>query len=906
MKRINKKPPLFKNNVDVDDIISFYNITYKLPAKQLTHEHFAYDGQDISKLSPTEMLAEIRAQLLSTKVWLVETDEDVNKMLTYFSKQPLLSFDTETTNIKLATHPNVIMWSFAVNTAESFVVPYIFNTKIVEYLVTTEQMVVAHNYAFDGQLVHRMSGGRFIKNPHDTMLLMYSMINDSVLTPSLSLKELTKNQFGSWSQEVFDLQIEQAYDESIIYYAGIDAIGCYHLMNEHIDAINATPDVDLFDLLPAIHPSKRSYSRYYFYKNVARQLLNITIEMMNVGLPLNMDNVHKLDGELDIILGKADTEVFELPTVLKYLEEYKKNKAGGKVDKYKEKIDIEDVKIYKATNADYINMFVSTMYPDKLLPSKAKNWTPTVINTFDTMLAQAIKDKNLESLRYTPKYSDTFIVVEDIFRQQKIADKIIKSEVTANNVYERAMLDQALKPLASASQKKYLFKHAFGISSMDKSMTTGEDSFNKKELSRLAKILPSGTELHKYIELCLIYSGGAIVQNNFIKNFKEYSLNGIVHASYRLAGTKTFRASSGGGGSKLNLLNIPSSGSPYSKPIKKCIYVPSDEWVWLTLDFAGLEISVGASITNDQVLLNTLQKGYDQHCNNAASYFKTEIESVLGHNDGSLEWNKKFKDATETNNDLNRLRSLSKGITFSCQYLSSVAGLYKAVGYMGDTFESDIKVQGYKYTTDVKLLTDKKGKTYYGASRDAVWYDIENYKRLDSKYYEFFEKAVVPAKNMHYSFHNELYYGMRDYREQVVIPEAKKYKNLHLGMGMYINQTHPLNMSSIRTLNNSVAQYYSVLSLIALEKFRRIVYDKGYQDRIQIVSSIYDSVYVMVKKDAELIKWAANELKTQMEKDYIVDQPMPLIASPEISLASWADFTPLSKIKDLDSYLKGE
>lgn len=905
MRKVIKPKPRFLPNVDIDDMISFYHIKYP-KGKQLTPVHFVDhpDAIDLSKLDPTDTIAAIRAGLLSTRVWLIESQEDLTKLFSYLDKHDIIAYDTETTNIKLPTHPDVIMWSIAVKVTEAFVVPYKFNNQVVSYLVNTESNVVAHNLGFDEKLVHRLSGGRFLKNRQDTLLIAYSLLNDSKQTPKLSLKELTKSAFGTWSdKEHFDitnLQLSDVDNVYLQYYAGIDACACLHYFNKHKDAIKATPSVDIFDILPTEHPSKRTHSRYWFYKNVARAIIPVTIEMMNTGLPLNMDNVHKLDSELDSILGTADTEVLQLPTVLKCWEQFKENKAQAKVEKYKEGVDSSSVKIYKPTNQVYINLFVRIKYPTKELPSKAKNWTPTVIATFDAVLAQAIKDKNLESLRTAPKYANIFEEVETILTNQKVQEKQAKIEETAASTYHRAILDLEFKPLASAQQKKFIFKEGFKLSAINKSMITGEDSFNKEELNRLIKTLPEGTELYKYVELCLTYSGGAIVKNNFVKNFKEFVHNGRIHSDYRIGSTKSFRAASGG---KLNLLNLPSSASVFAKPIKKCISVPNDEWAWLTLDYQALEVSVSASVSGDEVLLKALREGFDMHCNNSAAYFKEEIESILGVNDGSIEWNKKYKEATKTNARLDKLRSMSKPVTFSLTYLASVPGLYKAVGYLGSTFEDQIKVQGYKFTTDVTLITGFKGGTYYAADRDAEWFDVEDYKLLDSKYHEFFEQAVLPAKRMHYTYHNELYYGLKSYREDSVLPEAKKYKNVHLGLGLHINQTTKLNMASIRTLNNVIYQGFSMLSLIALEKFRRIVYDKNYQDRVQIVSSIYDSVYVLVKRDPELIKWAAAELTKQMEVDYLVDQPMKLSADAEISLTDWSNFCMLDDVENLNKFL---
>ena len=88
------------------------------------------------------------------------------------------------------------------------------------------------------------------------------------------------------------------------------------------------------------------------------------------------------------------------------------------------------------------------------------------------------------------------------------------------------------------------------------------------------------------------------------------------------------------------------------------------------------------------------------------------------------------------------------------------------------------------------------------------------------------------------------------------------------------------------------------MSLIAFEKFRQKVVDKGYSDKVKLISSIYDSVYLLVKKDKEVVEWVNKALHEELVQDYIYDQPIPLQADMEISYTNWAEFEDLV-IEDL-------
>ena len=135
-------------------------------------------------------------------------------------------------------------------------------------------------------------------------------------------------------------------------------------------------------------------------------------------------------------------------------------------------------------------------------------------------------------------------------------------------------------------------------------------------------------ELVKIINLLLEHSDMKMIRSNFLKAFKTYNketpTGKRLFGNYRLGGTISMRPSS----SKPNLLNIPSTGSTFAKPIKECFGAPKGR-LMVGADYTGLEAVVGALISKDENMLKPYTEGFDGHSLRCLAFFPKDVQPVV-------------------------------------------------------------------------------------------------------------------------------------------------------------------------------------------------------------------------------------------------------------------------------------
>lgn len=279
------------------------------------------------------------------------------------------------------------------------------------------------------------------------------------------------------------------------------------------------------------------------------------------------------------------------------------------------------------------------------------------------------------------------------------------------------------------------------------------------------------------------------------------------------------------------MLNAPSSNSRFAKPVKKCFIAP-DGFVVATADYAGLEDRVIANLSEDQNKLDVFLKGVDAHSQAAYFYWPDEATVHLGVFENLTEAALEFKRLVDAGHlELKELRSRGKRISF-----------------------------GLAYGCGAKKVS------------------------LAAKV------SAQEAEKIFNAYHHELYPGVTKYREEYVLKTTLEQGYIHMGLGFRMYSDTP--NKDIRTLNNATCQFWSILSVLTINKMHQLIDNAGYTDDIFITSSIYDSIYFCVRDNPEIIKWLNDTLIPVMETKYMAGQILDNSVDLELGM-DWANLTKL-------------
>ena len=719
---------------------------------------------------------------------------------------------------------------------------------VLRWLISTEKKQIWHNYSFDGKLIYYHTG-KFVKNFEDTEILSKTLLNHTnTLEAKSGLKHLMGYKYGEWAVSKDNFNLSNLYDEELIKYAGIDACATYALWEELNEATGERVQLDIqnpIDLLPLPEPRNSDYPDGWFYEQVAKPLIKDTIRIMYNGLPIDLDKVKDLEVELDSILEGVQNTV----NSNKYIQEFQKFKYPQVAAELKSEIESKMrppeyyLKEFKPDHMTYRSYFMQVF-----IERHAEDFYDVV-----TPLEEVAPGVPKWTVRDVKPYVDRFHELKQLIAKTispnapNALEAMRRFAADKSEVWNRSYLTQIADIKFStvmtdfnpgSSKQLREFFDWLGVEPIEFSKDTGEPSWGREQIEELHRS-EKDPDLIELYQAFIDRSFAAIVRQNFINAFFNYSVeheDGVhyLHGNYRLLGAKTGRYTS----DKPNMLNTPSTGSIYSKPIKRCFIAPP-EFIVAGIDYAALEDRVVANITQDDNKLGLFLEGLDGHSLSATYYYPDRVKALIGDFTDNKEASKKLKALVDSGNkEAKSVRQDAKPISFGLAY-----GAYPK-----------------KVASQVKIPIEEA-------------------------------QAIFDA------YHNEMYPSITDFRENYVLPTASSEGRIHMGMGYYLRTDNA--DKAIRTLNNSQAQFWSTLTALTINKLHTAIDEAGYQDDIIITSTIYDSIYFIVREDPVIIKWLNDTIVPIMETDFIINQTVSNSADLEIGL-DWSDIRTLSHNASLE------
>lgn len=446
-----------------------------------------------------------------------------------------------------------------------------------------------------------------------------------------------------------------------------------------------------WQLLPAPEPCTVSPPEGHFYDTVAKHLIKDTVRLMHNGLPIDMSRVKELEATLDVTLAKVADDLAANPIVRDYLSQKHIHLTASYRAEQESKLKPVDffLKPFDSKKPDHRSYFMhvyvegkAITQPTDLLPTGIPKWNVKDVKSLSTdhpalalLLAGKISPTNTYAISamqlyaehkaeiHNRKYLDNIANLTSIeFPKFNPASPDQKHDILTDMLgYESEKLTDAYIKYERALNAHIKYGKPEPVEPKNKF------SWDRDNIEALKDLAKSDDELSLFQSL-IDYSTGSIIKNNFIQSFYRYTVDGRLHGQYVLLGAKSGRYTS----KEPNMLNAPSTGSIYAKPIKRCFTAPPGYVVW-SIDYAALEDRVIASLTRDTNKCGIFLQELDGHSLGAVSYFPDKISAEMTLTGDIPTDAAEFKRLVDAGNKtLKALRQDGKAVTLTHKRLYTV------------------------------------------------------------------------------------------------------------------------------------------------------------------------------------------------------------------------------------------
>ena len=517
------------------------------------------------------------------------------------------------------------------------------------------------------------------------------------------------------------------------------------------------------------------------------------------------------------------------------LFEYLSNKVGNRIENGWEKLP-ELLELKHNVTRVYIKAKVNGIKVDRDMILKLNiEWNEKT----DKLLEEIKKDdriKTAEAKIYLDKMNKLLQKRQDDFdnkleeRLEKIKigkyseKRLAKARENINNLTQK-MLDKIEKEskfnLKSSQHKQVLFIDVMELNPLKYNKDSGSPKLDKEFLASYSYI-PLVDQIREYALFIKGIDGFLGVNDEEGKKglwnntFEDYPYN---HPNSNLQGTITHRVAQ----NNINLQQLPSRGE--LSTLKKCIIPLKENHRIITLDYSSCELYILAALSNEKNFLNAIEHNLDLHSNMAYMIWGEDI--LLDKDNGKI-CEILGVEQLEYENDIHSLKNVKLSIE---DKLKIIKELY------GDTYRYNAKSInfGVPYSIGAKGLAENMKKNIKEASQMLNTY-MERNVGIDS----------FMTANKDFLCENGYIEGKHGQR--LYMYSAKGYDWKRLLESKYHKKDYDYNrLKELRKSTNYIIQSENAMVIYkALINLDKRITELGLEDKIFLMTTIYDAVYLSV------------------------------------------------------------
>ena len=307
--------------------------------------------------------------------------------------------------------------------------------------------------------------------------------------------------------------------------------------------LKGTEGYSPWDQLPMPEPRTVDYPFGYFYEHTAKYIIKDAVRLMDNGLNVDLEKVIALEDILAEQLEEVAQELAGNALIKAYLEKRHANQIKEYIKDRKSKMcKVSDYLVpfkYKDMNhrSYFMDEYAKTRGwsspPDKL-PTGVGKWPVNLVKKY-------AKQNRLLQLMLAGTLPENTPII-DVAMKRLAEDKA--------RMYNEKYLAQVKTPNvsypvfnpASPLQKQELFE-MLGIESDKVSKDTGQPSWDRDQVERVNRET-TDEDIKAFTQCFIDHSFAAIVKNNFIEAFYNYTVEGRLYGQYKTLGAKSGRFTS--------------------------------------------------------------------------------------------------------------------------------------------------------------------------------------------------------------------------------------------------------------------------------------------------------------------------------------------------------------------------